>query len=162
MEHIREQREIGIRQASTDDIPFICSLAERFARVGTPAWRDPTQMWQFHQRGVEEASVAINTPDSLVLLAEDRNGTRLGFIYVTHTLDFFTHEPQGYIADLAVSEQAEGKGVGRKLMESAEAWASTQGYRILALDVFAFNTSARSFYKHLGYVEETVKLIKEL
>ncbi len=37
-----------------------------------------------------------------------------------------------------------------------------QGYRILALDVFAFNTSAHAFYQRLGYVEETVKLIKEL
>jgi ribosomal protein S18 acetylase RimI-like enzyme len=162
MEYVWEEGEIGIRQANADDIPFIRSLAERFARVGTPRWRDATQMWQFHQQGVEEAGAAINTTDSLVLLAEDRNATRLGFIYVTHTMDFFTHEPQGYIADLAVSEQAEGKGVGRKLMESAEVWSRAQGYRILALDVFAFNTSARSFYQHLGYVEETVKLIKEL
>ncbi len=76
--------------------------------------------------------------------------------------DFFTHEPQGYIADLAVSDNVEGKGIGRILMERAEAWARAQGYRILALDVFAMNTHARSFYQRLSYVEETLKLIKEL
>jgi GNAT superfamily N-acetyltransferase len=50
----------------------------------------------------------------------------------------------------------------RALMERAEAWARIRGFRILALDVFALNTHAHSFYQHLGYVEETLKLIKEL
>lgn len=162
MEHLDRLDEVHIRQANADDIPFIRSLSERFASVGTPTWRDPAKMQQFHQHSVDEASSAIGLPGSLVLVAEDRDGTRLGFIYTIGTTDFFTHEPQGYIADLAVSAQGEGKGIGRMLMEHAETWAREQGYHIVALDVFAFNTHARSFYHHLGYVEETVKLIKEL
>ncbi len=161
MEHHDQPDEVHIRPANTDDIPFIHSLSERFASVGTPTWRDPTKMQQFHQHTVTEASSAINLPGSLVLIAETNDGTRLGFIYATNTTDFFTNEPQAYIADLAVTTHGEGKGIGRKLMEHAETWAREQGYRIVALDVFAFNTHARSFYHHLGYVEETVKLIKE-
>jgi len=118
-------------------------------------------MWVFHQHSIEEA-ITDTQADSLVLVAEDAQGARLGFIHLTRSEDFFTHEPQGYIADLAVSDDAEGKGVGRMLIERAEAWARAQGYRILALDVFAMNTHARSFYQCLGYVEETLKLIKEL
>ncbi len=154
--------EIHIRPATTDDMPFIQSLAERFADVGTPPWRSPEQMWQFHQRGVQEVSAVLANSADLVLLAEDLQSTRLGFLHATSTTDFFTSEPQGYIADVAVSKQAEGKGVARALMERAEAWARERGFRILALDVFALNTHARSFYQHLGYVEETLKLIKEL
>ncbi len=152
---------IYVRPATADDLPFIRSLAERFASVGTPAWRDTEQMWEFHQQSAEEVGDAIETRD-LVLIAEDEQKTRLGFIHATHSTDFFTQEPQGYIADLAVSAQAEGKGVGRKLMEQAEVWARTQGYRLLALDVFAFNAHARAFYTHLGYAEETIKMVKEL
>ena len=156
------QDEIRIRLATADDIPFVQSLAERFARAGTPLWRDPAQMWQFHQRSIQEVSAAISNPDDLVLIAEDAQGLRLGFLHATQTPDFFTGEQQGYISDVVVSEQAEGKGIARVLMERAEAWARECGFRILALDVFALNTHARSFYQRLGYVEETLKLIKEL
>lgn len=156
------QDEIHIRLATVGDIPFVQSFAERFARVGTPPWRDPAQMWQFHRRSMQEVSTAISNSDDLVLIAEDVRELRLGFLHATQTPDFFTGELQGYISAVAVSEQAESKGVARALMERAEAWASECGFRILALDVFALNTHARSFYQRLGYVEETLKLIKEL
>ncbi len=127
-------KEIRIRLATADDIAFIQSLAERFAGVGTPPWRDRAQMWQFHQRSTQEVCDAITNPADLVLLAENLQGMRLGFLYATSAT----------------------------LMERAEGWARECGFRILALDVFALNTHARSFYQHLGYVEETLKLIKEL
>jgi ribosomal protein S18 acetylase RimI-like enzyme len=161
MDQRQNTATLHIRPATMDDLPFIRSLAERFARVGTPAWRDPVQMWDFHRQSAEEVGYAINTHD-LVLIAEDAQNSRLGFIHATHATDFFTQEPQGYVADLAVSVQAEGKGVGGKLMEQAEEWARAQGYRILTLDVFSSNTHARSFYAHRGYAEETVKMVKEL
>ncbi len=156
-----KQSEIHIRERVAEDIPFLRSFTARFAQVGTPPWRDAAHMWNFHQRSTEEAINATHS-DSLVLIAEVAQGARLGFIHLMRSEDFFTHEPQGYIADFAVSNDAEGKGVGRMLMERAEAWARAQGYRILALDVFAMNTHARSFYQRFGYVEETLKLIKEL
>ncbi len=162
MHHEITKDEICIHLATADDIPFIQSLAERFARAGTPPWRDPAQMWQFHQRSMQGVNTAISHPDDLVLIAEDVRGLRLGFLHVTQTTDFFTGELQGYISAVAVSEQAEGKGVARALMERAEAWARECGFRILALDVFALNAHARSLYQRLGYVEETLKLIKEL
>ena len=153
--------EIHIREMITDDTPFLRSLTARIAQVRTPPWRDPAQMWEFHQHSIEEA-ITDTQADSLVLVAEDAQGAQLGFIHLIRSEDFFTHEPQGYIADLAVSDDVAGKGVGRILVERAEAWARALGYRILILDVFAMNTHARSFYQHLGYVEETLKLIKEL
>lgn len=151
-----------LRRANADDSSFIRSLSERFARVGTPGWRDPAKMERFHQRSGEEVCAAIGDPASLVLVAQARDGTLLGFLYVIAGTDFFTNEPQGYIADVAVSAEAEGRGIGRKLMEQAEVWAREQGFRLLALDVFALNSHARAFYQRLGYVEETLKLVKEL
>lgn len=162
MPNMNREDEISIRFATSDDIPFIQSLVERFAHVGIPLWRAPEQMEQFHQRSIQEACNAIANLTDLVLLAENFQGTRLGFLYATSTQDFFTGELQGYIAEVAVSEQAEGKGVAHMLMKHAETWARERSFRILALDVFASNTRARSFYQHLGYVEETLKLIKEL
>src|SRR5215469_3872250 len=118
-DNIPRPGEIHIRERTPDDIPFIRSLTARSAEVGTPFWRDTAQMGEFHRRSTEEAITDIQA-DSLILIAEDMQGTRLGFIYLVHSEDFFTHEPQGYIADIAVSEDAAGKGVGRMLIERAE------------------------------------------
>jgi len=99
MHHEITQDEIRIRLATADNIPFVQSLAERFSRVGTPPWRDPAQMWQFHRRSMQEISAAISNPDDLVLIAEDVRSLRLGFLHVSQTPDFFTGEQQGYISD---------------------------------------------------------------
>jgi hypothetical protein len=111
MPNINTADEIYIRSATTNDIPFIQSLVERFAHVGMPPWRNPEQMEQFHQRSIQEACNAITNLTDLVLLAENFQGTRLGFLYATSTQDFFTGELQGYIAEVAVSVQTEGKKV---------------------------------------------------
>jgi GNAT superfamily N-acetyltransferase len=152
--------DVHIRNMTPDDRDFILALTSRFAEAGVPAWRDPARALRFHQQ-TTETSAAAQEPD-VVLVAEDAQGTRLGFIHLIQSIDFLTGEAQGYVAALAVTTEAEGMGVGRVLMGAGEDWARRQRYRILALDTFAANTHARSFYQRLGYVEETVKLIKEL
>jgi ribosomal protein S18 acetylase RimI-like enzyme len=47
-------------------------------------------------------------------------------------------------------------------MEAGEAWARGRGYRLLTLDVFAGNERARSFYRRLGYGEDSLSMAKEL
>jgi len=43
------------------------------------------------------------------------------------------------------------QGIGRRLMEEAEAWARSQGAETMTLDCHAGNTTAISFYQSLGY-----------
>ncbi len=66
----------------------------------------------------------------------------------------------GDIANLAVAKEAEGKGVGKALMGSAEAWSKERGYRYLSLYVFGTNRHARAFYEKLGYGEDRLELTK--
>ena len=65
-----------------------------------------------------------------------------GFIHLETQADYFSGEKHGYISDLAVSKSFEGRGVGRILLEAAEAWARVNGYRLLTLYVFSGNTRA--------------------
>jgi hypothetical protein len=105
MDQQRRQRTFHLRTATVNDIPFTPSLTPRFAQVGTPAWRNPEQIWQFHQDCIHEVGAAILNPDDLVLIAEDLQDGPLGFLHVTSVADFFT------------SEQAEGKGIAHALTE---------------------------------------------
>lgn len=67
------------------------------------------------------------------------------------------------IVSLVVSERARGKGIGKKLVKEAEAWA---GKRVNKVRVRAneIRSSAHAFYKSQGYVEiKTQKIfIKKL
>jgi len=63
---------------------------------------------------------------------------------------------------LAVETASQGQGVGRLLMDAAEAWARSRGYRRITLNVFAQNERARQIYERLGYEPETVHYLKEL
>ncbi|HTI15826.1 MAG TPA: GNAT family N-acetyltransferase [Dictyobacter sp.] len=162
MTRAQPKMQVRTRLAQIGDLSFIESFVERFAQHGTPRWRDTARMLQFHQRTIDNASAALNTSDELLLIAESHAGKRLGFIHATHTLDVFTNEPQGYISTLAVVKEVEGRSIGQILMAQAEQWAKQQGFRLLALDTFATNTRARTFYQQMGYAEETIKFIKEL
>jgi len=63
---------------------------------------------------------------------------------------------------LATSAASEGRGVGTALIAACEQWARDQGYRILSLSTGAANARALGFYRHLGFHEEDVKLVKLL
>ncbi|MDG1750055.1 MAG: GNAT family N-acetyltransferase [Thalassotalea sp.] len=63
---------------------------------------------------------------------------------------------------LAVSPSAQKMGVGKLLINSAEAWAKKQGYRLLHLEVFANNNNAQRFYQNLGFEPEMLHMVKPL
>ena len=88
-------------------------------------------------------------------------GSIAGFVTVTER-KHFTGVPEAYVGELAVAEDAEGRGVGRVLMEAVEAWARERDLARISLDTGAANASARGFYAALGYEETDVRLSKAL
>ncbi len=48
------------------------------------------------------------------------------------------------------------------LLEAAESWSRTMGYRLLTLYVLAGNTHARRVYEKHGFNPEVVKYVKPL
>jgi ribosomal protein S18 acetylase RimI-like enzyme len=98
---------------------------------------------------------------STVLIAERRDGTRLGFISLKVVEDV-TGVERAHVADLAVTESARRAGVGMALMNAAEQWARDWGLPVLSLDVWSANERAQAFYERLGYRTESWHLIKTL
>jgi GNAT superfamily N-acetyltransferase len=60
-------------------------------------------------------------------------------------------EPFAEVCALVVDDGARGRGVGRKLMEAAEAWAKNQGYGSVFVRSNVKRHRAHSFYEGLGY-----------
>lgn len=150
-----------IRPASQADREFVVSLMPRLVEFGPPAWRDPEQMTAHDTRVITESLLDPNA-GAAVLIAEDSDGTPLGFIHLHAATEHYNREEHGHVEDIIVAPAGEGRGVGRALLEKAEEWARSRGYRWLTLNVFAENLRAREVYKRLGYGEDMVKYVKEL
>lgn len=148
-----------VRPYLPGDREFVLSLAPRLA-IGIPPWRDPQKMTSTAE-GWLAGSIAQHGEKTMVFVAEDEQGERLGFATVSHSTHF-TGEGQAYIGELATSETAQGRGAGKALVQACEQWARAQGYRILSLATGAANERALGFYRYLGYLHEDVTLIKLL
>ncbi len=150
---------ILVRPYVLADREFVLSLAPRLA-IGIPSWRDPHKMIETAQ-GWITGSIEQHGKMTMIFVAEDEQGDRLGFATVSHSTHF-TGEGQAYIGELATSEAAEGRGVGKALARACEQWAREQGYRILTLATGAANERALGFYRRMGYLDEDVTLVKLL
>lgn len=150
---------LKVRTYVPADRDFVFSLAPRLA-IGIQPWRD-LQLWL---RTVEDwlnESIHQHNQKTMVLIAEDEQGERIGFATVSHSTHF-TGQRQAYIGELATKETAEGRGAGTALVEACEQWARGQGYTLLTLTTGAANARALGFYHHLGFHDEDVTLTKLL
>lgn len=150
---------LRVRSYIPSDRAFVLSLAPRLA-IGMQPWRD-LQLWLITVEKWLTESINQHNQKTMVLVAEDEQGERLGFATVSHSTHF-TGQRQAYIGELATSEIVEGHGVGTALVEACEQWAREQGYTILTLSTGAANARALNFYYHLGFHNEDVTLTKLL
>jgi ribosomal protein S18 acetylase RimI-like enzyme len=152
---------LTIRKMEETDKEFIVGLSTRFTDFDFMAWRDPQVMKDAQLKMAVEA-VEGNDPDSDIFVVEDEKNNLVGFLHMTKNIDYFTGEAQGYISSIAVSKEGEGRGIARKLMEKAEEWTKSKGYKQLTLNVFAQNERAIKLYEKFNFENEIVKMVKEL
>lgn len=148
-----------IRPVTPDDREFLEQVAPRLL-VGYAPWRDAGRMGETMRRFLLEG-LDVSPEKGMMFIAEGPDSTRLGVVSIAHQVNF-TGERQAYMGELAVVEEAEGQGVGRLLVATAEQWARDNGHELLVLDTGAANERARGFYSRLGYREESVRLAKVL
>ena len=151
---------IHIRDAHAEDREFIIGLVPHLLDFGPPQWRDGQQMAAVDNRVIGNA-LGGQSPNSVVLIAEDGSGQRLGFIHLTEEEDYYGGAC-GHVGDVVVAPEARSRGVGRALLAAGERWARGRGYRLLTLNVFLANERARALYEELGFRPETVRHVKHL
>lgn len=63
---------------------------------------------------------------------------------------------------LAVTAEAEGKGVGTALIEQSVAWARERGSDRLTLSALVTNSRARALYERKGFGGEYIRYVLPL
>lgn len=136
------------------------ALMPRLAAFAVPQSRDPEHLWRDDAK-LLQSWLDGNAGDCLVQVAVD--GTQiLGLTLVRLRPELLSHAPSSHLEAIAVSETAEGQGVGQALLDAAENNAGRHGAKSMSLHVFASNTRARQFYERNDYNGELLRYIKDI
>ena len=152
---------ITIRPSTAADVEFVAAHAYRLVEFGPPAWRDQQVMTEADIKH-NIAAILSGNPDIETFIAIDGAGKACGFIYLTMQTDYYTQERHAHITDVAVTKKAEGKGVGKLLLQKADEWARQKSARWITLNVFEGNTHAQAVYEKAGFQKEWIKYLKQL
>ncbi len=92
-----------------------------------------------------------------VLVAAEPNGPPVGFIEasIRDWAEGCSTEPVGYIEGWFVDAAHRRLGVGRRLVEAAEAWALSKGCVEMGSDAELWNEISHKAHQALGYTEAT-------
>lgn len=70
--------------------------------------------------------------------------------------------PLGRISTLVVAQEAQGRGIGRLLVETAEKWMRKQGCELVEVTSNDRRAEAHAFYRHMGYERTSTRFAKTL
>jgi GNAT superfamily N-acetyltransferase len=141
---------VVIRDATLGDAPALAPLLEV---LGYPA--DSAAIHARLER------LLTGGPADRVLVAE-AGGSLQGFAVLHGTPTLHRPGVVGRITGLAVSGDRHGRGVGRLLVEAAEAHFRALGAQRLEITSGPAHQPAHGFYRHLGYEDQGVRFAKSL
>lgn len=133
---------IGVRPARDADAEALVALWEACSL--TRPWNDAR----------EDIAFALGGPASGVLVAE-KDGRIVASVMVGHD------GHRGAVYYVAADPALRGQGLGRLIMDAAEAWLRARGVWKLNLMVRRGNEGAMGFYAELGYQEDEVVVMSK-
>lgn len=103
----------------------------------------------------------------VALVAVNEAGALIGFVHVglrSHADGCDPGRPVGFIEGWFVQESFRGRGIGKALIDAAEAWARRQGCREMASDALIDNQPSHHAHLALGFevVDRCVHFRKSL
>jgi ribosomal protein S18 acetylase RimI-like enzyme len=101
------------------------------------------------------------TAPSQGLVRRDRP-VSVGCLWMGTATDQVSGLRHAHIFLLYIHPDHRRQGLGRALMLRAEAWASERGDRQISLQVFEHNGAALHLYQGLGYLPQSIALVKRL
>ena len=138
---LSKKLSLGLRRASAADcaamVPLInCAFAVEKFLEGERT--NEQQLQQMMQRGD-------------FLLGSDHSGRLVASVYVE------VRGARGYFGMLSVDPSEQGNGLGRKMVEAAEAYCRAKGCRAMDLTVLSLRPELPPLYRKLGYRESGVE-----
>lgn len=150
------------RPAVLSDLHALCVLGREVNLLHHEAWPDIFAPSAEPERDAAHWCKGLQGEGATTFVAEIAASV-VGFI--TIQLADETHsmlQPIRFarVGSVCVTQAERGKGIGSKLMELAEAWATSLGASEMRLNVWQFNASAIRLYEELGYAVRSLNMSK--
>jgi len=124
---------------------------------------DPEEVAAMYRAGRQHPP--YSKPEERASLVGELDGVVVGILDAHVVRPSGAHRPEryGYVAELAVTAPARGRGVGAALLRAAEEWARGAGCAWTVLDYNAANYDAGRFYREqMGYRPAGAIVVKDL
>jgi RimJ/RimL family protein N-acetyltransferase len=144
---------IQIRPARPEDAAALVELGALIGRE-PEAWLLNTDGWRSVGEERRYLRALRRHPDAAVFVADDD-----GAVVARLSIARDPHSASRHVADLGLMVAATHRrlGIGRALLEQAEAWARAAGIRKLELHVFPWNEPAIKLYEQYGFEREGLR-----
>jgi GNAT superfamily N-acetyltransferase len=144
-----------------------------------PTWRPKAELIEGDRRALEQwfdarlrqgshlrqgsggQAGAAGSEDEAMYIAEV-DGRAAGCAYLVTLVDYFNERPHAHLSVLAVTAEAEGKGVGTALIDQSVAWAKERNSDRLTLSALVTNSRARALYERKGFGGEYIRYVLPL
>ena len=136
-----------LRPATTADIPALAALVNDAYRGASSrqAWTTEVDLLDGPRTDETALYELLGAPGGGFLLAVGPGGQLVGGVYLQ------AQGPRLYLGTLAVAPAAQAHGLGRHLLEAAEAQARQQGCTHLKITVVSARTELLAWYERRGY-----------
>jgi ribosomal protein S18 acetylase RimI-like enzyme len=151
---------VPVRRGAAEDLAFARDLGRR--TVMDSVWARRPAIPALVEASFERLlDFVLGQPHALFVATE--NGADLGFLLLLDEHpDEVTLEREAFVAYMAVEPEARNRGIGRALLDAAEAHARDRGLHYVAMMVTDDNLPARTLYERSGFLLERRLLCKPL
>jgi GNAT superfamily N-acetyltransferase len=135
--------ELGIRRATTRDVPTILELIRGLAEYEKLSHEVEATAARLRRHG-------FGARRYFETLLCERDGEAVGFALYFFTYSTFLARPTLYLEDLFVRPDERGRGAGRALLSALAGLATKRGCGRMEWAVLDWNTPSIKFYEALG------------
>lgn len=135
---------LKIRKAKIDDL-------KAFVSIYKSAYQNMQEYAYRKERNIKYYFKWLFRRDREGLFVAEIDEKPVGFVACDAYWHSFFDESIGEIHEIVVAKEYKGRGIGKKLMEVAEEYLKSKGYKKIELWVGERNHTARKFYEKLGY-----------
>ena len=146
---------MSLSPAEEDDAEYISHCVRESVLVSVPEeQRALSDLWIDAILSISMKEICERRMDDEVYVLWNGD-ERAGMLWIGASNDQFTCDPTGYLLGIYVEPALRRRGIGSGLLSAAEDICRERGYITLTLNVGAPNETARSFYRHHGFVTQT-------